>query len=175
MKCPACANEMSTMVVEDISVDVCDAGCGGIWFDRFELNKVDEPHESAGAKLVELTPDSKAAVDQNAKRQCPKCENVVMMRHFFSVKKEVQVDECPSCTGIWLDHGELGKIRSLYASEAERKAAAQSYFSEIFGVQLENMRKEGEAKAQKARKIAHLFRFICPSYYISGKQDWGAF
>jgi len=24
-------------------------------------------------------------------------------------------------------------------------------------------------------KISNMFRFICPSYYIPGKQDWGAF
>ena len=28
---------------------------------------------------------------------------------------------------------------------------------------------------RKARRIAHAFRFICPSYYIPGEQDWGAF
>jgi uncharacterized protein len=28
---------------------------------------------------------------------------------------------------------------------------------------------------RKARRIAYTFRFICPSYYIPGEQDWGAF
>jgi hypothetical protein len=28
---------------------------------------------------------------------------------------------------------------------------------------------------RKARRIAHAFRFICPSYYIPGEQDWGRF
>jgi len=27
-------------------VDVCQNGCGGIWFDNFELEKVDEKHET---------------------------------------------------------------------------------------------------------------------------------
>jgi hypothetical protein len=26
-----------------------------------------------------------------------------------------------------------------------------------------------------AGRIAYTFRFICPSYYIPGGQDWGAF
>jgi hypothetical protein len=26
---------------------------------------------------------------------------------------------------------------------------------------------------RKARRIAYAFRFICPSYYIPGEQDWG--
>jgi Zn-finger nucleic acid-binding protein len=97
------------------------------------------------------------------------------MRHFFSVKKEVQVDECPGCGGIWLDAGELGKIRSLFETEQERHEAAEQYFAEIFGDKLKAMTAEDEAKLQKARKISNMFRFICPSYYIPGKQDWGAF
>jgi hypothetical protein len=32
-----------------------------------------------------------------------------------------------------------------------------------------------QAKLDKARKIANMFRFVCPSYYIPDKQDWGAF
>ena len=98
-----------------------------------------------------------------------------MMRHFFSVKKEVTVDECPKCAGIWLDYGELGQIRSQFDSEEERNKAAESYFQEIFGNALDKMRKESKEKLEKARKIAHAFRFICPSYFISGKQNWGAF
>lgn len=175
MKCPACQNTMSEVALDEIAVDVCDGGCGGIWFDRFELQKVDEPRESAGEKLLSVKKDPNISVDYNARRNCPKCDNIIMMRHFYSIKKEVVVDECPNCSGIWLDSGELGKIRDQYPSEAERKEAAEQYFSEIFGVQLESMRKESATKAQKAQKIAHLFRFICPSYYIPGKQDWGAF
>jgi hypothetical protein len=37
------------------------------------------------------------------------------------------------------------------------------------------MRRESQEKLEKARRIANIFRFICPSYYIPGKQEWGAF
>jgi len=99
----------------------------------------------------------------------------VMMRHFFSVKKQVEVDECPNCAGVWLDAGELGKIRSLFKTEEERHKAADEYFQEVLGDKLAAMQAEDEAKLQKARKFANMFRYICPSYYIPGKQDWGAF
>ena len=33
------------------------------------------------------------------------------------------------------------------------------------------MKAESDTKAEKAKSIAGLFRFICPSYYIPGKQD----
>jgi hypothetical protein len=69
----------------------------------------------------------------------------------------------------------LGKIRRQFSSEEERTAAAGEYFQDIFGKELAAMRSESREKLGKAHKIARIFRFICPSYYIPGKQDWGAF
>ncbi len=175
MKCPACSNTLQQMTAGDVQVDICKNGCGGIWFDNFELKKFDEPHESEGESLLEIERDENLVIDRTKRFNCPKCDNIVMMRHFFSVKKEVQVDECPGCGGIWLDAGELGKIRSLFETEQERHEAAEQYFAEIFGDKLKAMTAENEAKLQKANKISNMFRFICPTYYIPGKQDWGAF
>jgi len=175
MKCPACSNPLKEVTAGDVKVDVCEGGCGGIWFDNFELKKFDEPHESAGEVLLEVKRDENIAVDHTKRLKCPKCDNIVMMRHFFSVKREVEVDECPACAGFWLDAGELGRIRSLFNTEEERKKAAEQYFSEVFGKELAEMEGESEEKLKKTQKIANMFRFICPSYYIPGKQNWGAF
>lgn len=175
MKCPACNGVLQEMKAGDVFVDVCQGGCGGIWFDNFEIKKFDEPHESTGEQLLDIEQDESLVVDRTQKLKCPKCTDVVMMRHFFSVKKEVEVDECPGCGGFWLDAGELVKIRSLFTTEEERHQAARDYFSEVFGGELSAMAAENEAKLGKVRKIARMFRFVCPSYYIPGKQDWGAF
>ena len=172
MKCPACGNALTQMNADTITVDVCKEGCAGIWFDNYELKKVDESHESAGECLLEIERQGATAVDHTQRRSCPKCRDQVMMRHFVSVKRQVEVDECPACAGIWLDHGELGSIRTQYASEEERKKAAGAYFDEVFGEKLAEMREEN---LQKSQRNARLFRFICPSYYIPGKQRWGAF
>jgi Zn-finger nucleic acid-binding protein len=175
MKCPACGNTMEVIAVADIKVDVCRHGCGGAWFDRFEIQKVDEAHESAGAMLLEIERDESVKVDQSKKRKCPRCENVTMMRHFFSIKKEIVIDECPGCAGMWLDYGELEKIRSQFATEEAREQAAEDYFSKIFDGELAKTRKKSKDALERAKKVASLFRFICPSYYIPGKQSWGAF
>lgn len=171
MKCPACGNMLQEVTVGDVTVDVCKGGCGGIWFDQFELKNFDEPHEFAGQALLDVERDEGITVDHTKRLKCPKCDDVVMMRHLFSVKKEVEVDECPGCGGFWLDAGELGRIRKLFNTEEERNKAADDYFSEIFDNQLATMKPE----TGKTRSIANMFRFICPSYYIPGKQDWGAF
>jgi Zn-finger nucleic acid-binding protein len=81
----------------------------------------------------------------------------------------------PNCGGHWLDPGELRTIRTEYASEEERERAASEYFSEVFGPQLAAAHAQTEEDLARARRIAHAFRFICPSYYVPGKQDWGAF
>ncbi len=175
MECPVCGNRTEEVSIEGIAVDVCKGGCAGIWFDNFELKKVDEPHESAGEGLLDIERDESIHIDHTQRRKCPKCEDAIMMRHFFSVKQEVEVDECPNCAGIWLDSGELGKIRSQYNSEEERKNAAKRYFDEVYGVELEKMRTENDAKTEKVNKIMRIFRFICPSYYIPGDQKWGAY
>lgn len=175
MKCPACENQLQEITVSDIAVDICKGGCGGIWFDNLELKKFDEPHESAGEELLEIERDESIAIDHTKSLMCPKCDDIVMMRHFYSVKKEVKVDECPGCGGFWLNTGELGRIRSLFNTEEEKNKAAEEYFSEVFGAKLAAMKEADETKLDKARKISNMFRFICPSYYIPGKQNWGAF
>jgi len=163
------------MTVADVTVDVCKGGCGGIWFDNFELKKFDEPHEADGETLLDIERDESVIIDHTKKLECPKCNDIVMMRHFFSVKKKVEIDECPGCGGFWLDAGELRTLRSLFNTEAERHEAAQQYFSEVFGDELAEMEAENEAALNRNRKISKMFRFICPSYYIPGKQKGGAF
>jgi len=175
MECPVCGNQLQQMTAGDVTVDVCKGGCGGIWFDNFEMKKFDEPHESAGEQLLEIERDESITVDHTKRLKCPKCDDVVMMRHFFSAKKNVEVDECPGCSSFWLDAGELGRLRSLFKTEEERNKAADEYFEEVLGHKLAAMQAEDEAQLNKAKKIANMFRFICPSYYVPGKQDWGAF
>ena len=173
MKCPACGNLLSPITVGGVTVNACQGGCGGIWFDRFELNKVDEPSQSAGESLLHIERNPAIQPDRNKRPllMCPKC-GVIMMRHFFSVKKQVLVDECPECAGTWLDAGELATIRTEFKTNEDRKQAAEEYFDEVFGKQLAQLHAQDKESAARAQKIAHMFQFICPSYYIPGKQSW---
>lgn len=175
MKCPACGRGLSQRSITGLIVDVCDGGCGGIWFDNFELKKVDERHESAGEALLDIARDPNLEIDHGARRNCPKCDKVVMMRHNFTVKKEIEVDECPGCAGVWLDAGELASVRAQSTTEEERKQAAKDHFAGLFGEQLKAMELKSREDLAKAQKFAKAFRFILPSYYIPGKQKGGAY
>src|SRR5437773_8017127 len=119
MKCPACFNELTQTQVGSLVVDVCDGGCGGVWFDAFELQRVDEETEAAGDHLLKIHRDERVQVDVARKRECPRCAGVKLKRHFFSARRKIEVDECPNCGGYWLDAGELAQIRQ----EKEQAAA----------------------------------------------------
>ena len=127
MKCPACDHQLSEIQVGAVAVDICQGGCGGIWFDAFELKRVDEVHEAAGEHLVKINRDSKRPVDPLRKRACPRCDGIKLRRHLFNPRSKVEVDHCPNCAGYWLDAGELEKIReeNKPASKAKPIAAGQ--------------------------------------------------
>lgn len=128
MVCPACNNELTEVQSGSVVVDLCRDGCGGIWFDRLEIRSVDEPHEEVSAALLDLP--SRTAAEDPPRRDCPRCDRIVMMRRFASARREVAVDECPGCGGFWLDGGELERIRSEFRTESERKQAAERFLAE---------------------------------------------
>ena len=144
MNCPACASPLVALTVEGLVVDVCRQGCGGIWFDAFELSKVDQAHEKLGEALVALEFNPRAPVVPD-KRSCPKCLGITMLQHKFSPDKPVMVDECPNCGGMWLDGGELAEIRRRSPSGEDRKKAAQRFFDRLF---IEDL---AQLKARRAR------------------------
>lgn len=122
MKCPACFNELLEIRVAGLAVDVCAGGCGGIWFDAFELKQVEELPASAANELISIQRDPIVQVDLHRKRSCPRCLDIKLMRHFFSPRRKVQVEQCPNCAGFWLDAGELSVI---VAEMRENRAEAQ--------------------------------------------------
>jgi Zn-finger nucleic acid-binding protein len=175
MKCPVCEKDCRAVEAGGVTVEVCHRGCGGIWFDNFELEKVDEAHEAAGEALLDIPCGAPHERDAGRALECPRCSGQSMMRHFFSVKRQVQVDVCPECGGTWLDFGELAEIREQFGSESARRKAAEQMFDDLFSGDLAELRSESSEGRVKARRLARIFRFLCPSYYMPGKQTWGAF
>lgn len=122
MNCPACTRPLTAVFVEDIEVDACQGGCGGLWFDNFELAKFDEPHEPVDDTLLLVPMDPTVQPDLEAQRGCPKCA-VPMMRHYFSQQRRTHLDSCPQCGGNWLDAGELAQVRLELRAKANRATA----------------------------------------------------
>ena len=72
MKFPRCKNELQQITLEDVTVDICKGGCGGIWSDLFELKKFDEPHEE-GEALLDIERDDVLSLDYEHRIKFPKC------------------------------------------------------------------------------------------------------
>src|SRR6185312_14840058 len=120
MKCPVCQKNMSEQDFGGVKVDVCRDGCKGIWFDCFELSKLDEKNEGVGNALQEALHYPRVNDENRGNLTCPKCEKS-MHRHLYKSDKEVNVDECYNCGGFFLDSGELTEIREHHMSEQEEE------------------------------------------------------
>ncbi|MGE0268768.1 MAG: zf-TFIIB domain-containing protein [Candidatus Omnitrophota bacterium] len=177
MLCPRTGKSMKEIELGGVKVDV-STGCGGVWFDHFEIKKFDEEHESEGEELVKaMEKYADPSVDVKPKVKCPRCEDITLLRRYFSPKRQVTVDECGKCGGFWLDLGELLTIRKQFKTEKERNQAGEKFVNEVFmnNPEVKAMQAKGKEDLKKARRVANVFKYICPSHYIPGDQDWGAF
>ncbi|MCX5654150.1 MAG: zf-TFIIB domain-containing protein [Planctomycetota bacterium] len=164
MNCPACGRALTEKAVSGVTVDVCHGGCGGIWFDQLELAKVDDQEETAGEELLGIERDPSVKVDARARRRCPKCREIIMMRHFYGPKQNVEVDECGKCGGIWLDAGELAAIRSEYKSHEERHQAANGFAQSVFGKTMSPSASGGGPDDPHLAQFGRIIRFVWPKH-----------
>jgi hypothetical protein len=107
MKCPACKNPLREKGAGGMTLDVCYGGCGGIWFDATELERVSA---RAATSLHTIWQVPVSPVKLTEPRMCPRCPEQVLDRKWFSDLKKVEIDQCPRCGGIWLDAGEFSRI-----------------------------------------------------------------
>ena len=114
MKCPACKGPLREKGAGGMTVDICYGGCGGIWFDVRELQRIDA---RAAANLHTVWSAPHKEVKLTEPRLCPRCPEQVLERRWFSDLKRVEIDQCPVCGGVWLDEGEFSRV------QAETKAA----------------------------------------------------
>lgn len=107
MKCPACKEPLREKGAGGMTLDVCYGGCGGIWFDATELDRVDA---RAATTLHTIWQVPVGEVKLTEPRMCPRCPQQVLDRKWFSDLKKVEIDQCPTCGGVWLDAGEFSRI-----------------------------------------------------------------
>ncbi|MDD5070348.1 MAG: zf-TFIIB domain-containing protein [Candidatus Omnitrophica bacterium] len=138
MNCPKCVGKLEPIVIEGVTVDVCWA-CEGIWFDQGELEKVIEA-DSRDFKRIDINRDSLDGEEFNQLHssldhkvgQCPKCSGTTFLKK-EDYPNGVTVDVCPECLGIWLDGGEILKLRNnSLVKLADKLYSFKSNFIERF-------------------------------------------
>ena len=120
INCPACDKVMTKIYIpeENINIDICLDGCGGIFLDNRELKKFDNPDSNID-KILEAVRDKEfEPVDEQEVRICPVCK--VPMVKQGSGKGDIKIDVCNTCGAKFLDNGELQAIREADADNSAR-------------------------------------------------------
>ncbi len=152
LNCPACGAALVQMGAGDSMMEVCRHGCQGMWFNNYVLRPA----------LARLSPDDLDAddgdppphVDVSQKRGCPRCRGIFMLKRWYSPTCHIEIDECPSCGGIWLDRGEYRLIHAALAREgADTRDGSMNPEAAVLKAQV-------EAGLAKERNSAHTRRTL---------------
>lgn len=109
--CPACETPMSTVRVAGVAVDGCDA-CGGVWLDAGEVQRLGNwpaALDAVGRRFKPNTPSLSLG-----KIVCPACSGALEPHELQSLPG-IELDQCASCGGLWLDAGEAQQIAARLA------------------------------------------------------------
>lgn len=105
-KCPSCSNqELLKNQIADVEIDICPE-CSGIWFDKGELQSF-LGNEYDASNIFSILNEN--GISEN----CPVCKtNNLEVYQYNHGNFYINLERCSSCDGIWLDKGELDKIKS---------------------------------------------------------------
>ena len=154
---------MTLLKVDNTIVDVCHHGCGGIWFDCFELQKFDEGGSDPG-EMLNVVKDPDISRMRHERLKCPRCVGVVLGRHFFSIRQKVEVDSCPSCGGYWLDHGELDRIRREFETDEARDRATAQFMDELDDLHRDEACPVAMEKTTRVTTLSAMLRIVGSRY-----------
>lgn len=114
MLCPNCQTETKEVKLDSlnpgfvIKIDQCPF-CGGIWFDQYELFQIPENEASKIDKVNEPLLKENLSLVRNL--FCPKDGSRLMLLEDYNIPRDLHIDQCPTCGGIWLNKGEFIKYK----------------------------------------------------------------
>jgi Zn-finger nucleic acid-binding protein len=146
--CPRCGTPLDCKKRDEIDIDVCP-GCGGLWLDRGEFNIITA--ESTVYREEKLKEEySRPAVTEKIEYiPCVRCGKLMIRKNFGRISGVI-IDECGN-HGVWLDSGELEKIRHFILDGGLEK----EQFREI-----EQNRQELREVAQQVDDLAFSHKLI---------------
>ena len=107
MLCERCDTDMQTVFYEGVTIQLC-MSCKGIFLSKKKLGIIEDSRE---IEIPDDTPYPRNGVE--VRRHCPKCE-IGMKKVRHGKIRSTMIDYCETCTGIWLDKGELASIQFSY-------------------------------------------------------------
>ncbi len=106
LNCPVDRSELTSTQIEDVPVFRCPE-CGGHWLNGGDLETLSEHH----GHHDQPAPAGKFAPGDGV-RVCP-IDQTPLQASTFIEHKNLRVDSCPTCRGLWLDSNELEVLLSL--------------------------------------------------------------
>jgi uncharacterized protein len=105
--CKRCDTDMQTVFYEGVAIQLC-MSCKAVFLSKKKLEIIKDSRE------FDIPRDlPKPRKGPEIQRSCPKCE-IVMKKVNHGKIRSTMIDYCESCTGIWLDKGELASIQFSY-------------------------------------------------------------
>jgi len=112
----------------DITLDTCPK-CAGIFFDEGEITALRQEGTEA---LTEVEDAVRPTIDvlpiAEASRSCPSC-GTDMDKYHYLYTSPVVLDSCHNCGGVWVQDGELQRMRDVLDSERASYAKRPSGFA----------------------------------------------
>lgn len=87
-----------------IALDQCD-NCGGVWFDRYELFRLDEKEAGKIDSVDEAR--FRQPAGQHPQPICPRCGIGLNQFRDANIPENIQLLSCDQCGGFWVNHGAL--------------------------------------------------------------------
>ena len=112
--CPRCQRPLTPAPHDGLMLDVC-AGCGGTWYDRAELEQALAEH------VADPSPVQAFHEEHVQYLHCPRCLGR-MTRRVYQPGAGVVLDYCGH-HGVWLDAGELERVRAWLGGSGPRRRA----------------------------------------------------
>jgi Zn-finger nucleic acid-binding protein len=153
-RCPRCSGEMETTTIAGVELDVCSS-CRGVWFDTGELERVLQLQTPALARIpfyADMRSREDAAWDPPP-AFCPGCSAALSSRRF---KEAIPVvtQVCPNKHGLWLDRGELRRIKQFQDS-----LAASALEDDVEAERISDTAEGDDKRAPKSIPISREMRF----------------
>jgi Zn-finger nucleic acid-binding protein len=117
--CPRCDESLTIHMHDGEEYDICHH-CGGMWLDRGEFHRATREFDVYKKEKLEKEYIKKPSRDPLKYVSCVRCSRLMNRKNFKRISGVI-IDECKR-HGVWLDAGELEKIRHFIADGGLDKA-----------------------------------------------------
>ena len=132
--CPRCQRDMREVTVQAnpgqlIILDQC-AQCGGIWCDKWELFPVQAEEAARIDPLDENLLRDRSDLTHK-QLYCPRCTAEL---HVFAepiLPKEIQLQRCLRCDGIWLNRGQFRRYKEFQSRTRSEKLGVEAVIAKL--------------------------------------------